>query len=71
MGCSSSPPGDFGDDGAYVVVEEGGKAHAARVPIHETFRVFVDGEGVVRTDHVLRLWSAQVVRLHYKLIRAD
>lgn len=67
----SSPPGDFGDDGAYVVVEEGGEAHAARVPIHETFRVFVDGEGVVRTDHVLRLWSAQVVRLHYKLIRAD
>jgi hypothetical protein len=37
------------------------------VPIHETFRVYVD-EGILRTDHVLRLWSAPVIRLHYKLV---
>ena len=66
----SSPSGSFGDNGAYVVVEDGGRTHAARAPIHETFRVYVDREGVLRTDHVLCLWSAPVVRLHYKLLRS-
>jgi len=66
----SSPTGSFGEDGAYVVVEDAGRTHAARAPIHETFRVFVDPEGVLRTDHVLRLWSATVVRLHYRLAPA-
>lgn len=66
----SSPAGSFGQDGAYVVVETGGRTHAARVPIHETFRVYVDTEGVLRTDHHLCLRSATVVRLHYKLLPA-
>ena len=66
----SSPAGGFGEDGAYVVVEDHGRTHAARAPIHEEFRVYVDAEGVLRTDHVLRLWSATVVRLHYKLVPA-
>jgi len=34
----SSPGGPLGSNGAYVVVDEGG-THAARVPIHETFKV--------------------------------
>lgn len=62
-----SAAGRFGGNGAYVVVDEAG-THAARVPIHETFRVYVDDEGTLRTDHRLRLWSASVVRLHYKLM---
>lgn len=67
----SSPAGSFGEDGAYVVVvDDHGATHAARVPLHETFRVYVDSEGVLRTDHHLRLWSATVVRLHYKLAPA-
>jgi hypothetical protein len=57
----------FGGNGAYVVVEDGGTSYAASVPIHEEFHVYVDDEGVLRTDHELRLWSARVVRLHYKL----
>lgn len=65
-----SPPGRFGQDGAYVVVRDGGRDHAARVPLHETFRVYVDRHGVLRTDHELRLWGAWAVRLHYKLGRA-
>lgn len=66
-----SPAGAFGGDGAYVVVRSrGGGAHAARVPVHETFRVQLDAEGVLRTDHELRMWSATAVRLHYKLHRA-
>jgi hypothetical protein len=63
-----SPTGRFGQDGAYVVVRDGGD-HAARVPVHETFRMYVDELGVLRTDHELRLWSSWAVRLHYKLER--
>jgi hypothetical protein len=67
----SSPPGAFGADGAYVVVRDprvgSRRVHAARAPIHETFRVYVDREGVLRTDHVLRMFRATAVRLHYKL----
>jgi hypothetical protein len=65
-----SPAGPFGTDGAYVVVRDPrrpGRVHAARAPIHETFRVYVDREGVLRTDHELRLFHARAVRLHYKL----
>lgn len=64
-----SPPGAFGRDGAYVVVRDAGRDHSARAPIHERFRVHVDGEGVLRTEHKLRMWSATAVRLHYKLTR--
>jgi hypothetical protein len=69
----ASPTGAFGQDGAYVVVRDGpgAGAHAARVPLHETFHLYVDPDGVLRTDHELRLWSASAVRLHYKLERAS
>ena len=69
----SSPAGAFGTDGAYVVVRDqrdpDRAVHAARAPIHETFRVYVDREGVLRTDHELRMFGARAVRLHYKLER--
>ena len=45
------------------------RTFAAHAPIRETFHVYVDDEGVLRTDHELRLWDARVVRLHYKLER--
>jgi hypothetical protein len=54
----TSDGGEFGENGAYVVVGAADGYHAARVPIYETFRVYVDDEAVLRTDHVLRLWSA-------------
>lgn len=62
--------GGFGDDGAYVVVR-GARAHAARVPLHETFHTYVDPHGVMRTDHELRVWGASALRLHYKFERAS
>lgn len=65
----TSPPGRFGQDGAYVVVRDR-RDHAARTPLHETFHVYVDPVGVLRTDHELRLGRTWVVRLHYKLERA-
>lgn len=64
-----SPRGRFGDDGAYVVVRVRGRAHAARVPIHEEFRVFVDDDGALRTDHRLDLGRWNAARLHYRLER--
>ncbi|GAB2658580.1 hypothetical protein GCM10027068_43280 [Prescottella soli] len=67
----SSPPGGFGDDGAYVTVVDGGRTYAARVPVHEEFRLYVDDEGVARTDHVLKIWGATAVRLHYRLAPVD
>lgn len=66
----TSPAGPFGRDGAYVVVEDGGRTYAARVPIHESFRVYVDPSGVLRTDHELRLGPAVALRLHYRLDRS-
>lgn len=70
----SSPPGAFGEDGAYVVVRGArGGAYAARVPIHERFHVYRDRDvhrdrrAVLRTDHELRLGRARVLRLHYRL----
>ena len=64
-----SPSGRFGDAGAYLVVRRPGSPSgwARRVPLPETFLVFVDEDGVVRTDHELRLWNAPVIRLHYRL----
>lgn len=62
-----SPRSPHGGLGAYVVVRVGGRHHAAHPPLAETFHVFVDEEGVLRTDHELRLWGLRVVRLHYRL----
>lgn len=42
--------------------------HAARVPIHERFVVFRDGDELC-TDHHLWLGRALVVRLHYRMRR--
>ena len=64
----ASPRGGFADNGAYVVVTHRGQTYAARAPIHETFRVYVDSNEILRTDHDLRLWSAPVVQLQYKLL---
>lgn len=65
-----SPPGRFGSDGAYVTVVDGGRAWAARIPIHEEFDVFADGsDRVLRTDHILRIRQTAALRLHYLLMR--
>ena len=67
-----SPVGAFGDDGAYLIVvrrdRRGG--WAKRVALSEEFVVFVDEEGVLRTDHALNLQRIPVVRLHYRIERS-
>lgn len=64
-----SPRSEHGGLGAYVVVRVRGCDHAAHPALAETFHVFVDEEGVLRTDHEVRLWGLRVVRLHYRLER--
>ncbi|WP_234974458.1 hypothetical protein [Williamsia sterculiae] len=59
----------FGEDGAYVSVLLGGQWYAAQVPLRERFRVYVDDEGVLRTDHSLHVGPARALRLHYRLER--
>ncbi|MDG4668228.1 hypothetical protein [Mycobacterium sp. 236(2023)] len=60
----------FGGDGAYSVVRFGDRWFASLTPLRETFHVFVDDEGVLRTDHWLRIGRWQALRLHYRLDRA-
>lgn len=66
----TSEHGAFGEGGCYMVVRDGGRDHCSRAPLHERFSIHVDDEGVLRTDHQLRLWSIPGVQLHYKLVRA-
>jgi len=63
----------WGADGAYLVVQPPGRVRgwARRIPVHEVFHVHVDDEGVLRTDHEIRLWRLQVLRLHYRLDPVD
>lgn len=68
-----SPRGPFGSHGAYLVVSPDPQRHAwsRRVPLPEQFDVFVDDRGELRCDHQLRLGSAEVLRLHYRMRSAD
>ena len=64
-----SPVGRFGDAGAYLIAtsEDGRTAWVRRVPLAEQFDVYVDADGVLRTDHSLDLWHIPVIRLHYRM----
>ena len=66
----ASPAGRFGEDGAYVVVRDAGTTYAARVPLHETFHVYVDdGRRAAHRPRPAGCGRASAVRLHYKLER--
>ena len=58
-GRSTCRPGTSGGDDWY----------AAQPPLRETFHVFTDEDGVLRTDHWLRLGRWQALALHYRLER--
>ncbi|MFI5506888.1 hypothetical protein ACIA48_05410 [Mycobacterium sp. NPDC051804] len=59
----------FGADGAYAVVRFGDDWYAAQPPLRETFHVFADEDGVLRTDHWLKLGRWRALQLHYRLER--
>jgi hypothetical protein len=38
--------------------------------LRELFHVYVDSEGVLRTDHTVFFLGLSIIRLHYKMTRA-
>jgi hypothetical protein len=67
----TSPPGGFGEDGAYLLVRPGASSQgwARRIPLPERFTLSADADGVVRCDHQLALGGREILRLHYRLQR--
>jgi len=59
----------FGSSGFYRIVEAGKNAWRVRnfTTLHEIFRVYVDEEGVLRTDHTITFVGLTILRLHYKM----
>jgi hypothetical protein len=59
----------FGRSGFYRIVEAGKNAWYVRnfSTLHEIFRVYVDEEGVLRTDHAISFVGLTILRLHYKM----
>ena len=63
----TSRGGSFGDPGFYFTVHRRGQVWARYVRrMQESIRVFPDGSDV-RADHVMWLWGATFLRLHYRL----
>jgi hypothetical protein len=67
-----STGGAFGKSGFYRIVEAGPDAWKVRcfTTLHEIFHVYVDEEGVLRTDHEIRFVGLTILRLHYKMTLA-
>jgi hypothetical protein len=59
----------FGDPGFYFVVHGRDGFVWARYlrSVRETIRVYAAERETVRADHVLQIWGAQFLRLHYRL----
>ena len=63
----------FGRSGFYRIVESGGDHWRVRnfKTLHEIFHVYVDEEGVLRTDHEITFVGLTILRLHYKMTLAQ
>lgn len=63
----------FGRAGFYRILESGKDAWRVRnfKTLHEIFRVYVDEEGVLRTDHTITFVGLTILRLHYKMTLAE
>jgi hypothetical protein len=71
FGLDSSGSG-FGRSGFYRIVDNGPDHWRVRnfTTLHELFHVYVDGEGVLRTDHTVSFIGITIIRLHYKMVRS-
>jgi hypothetical protein len=63
----------FGDPGFYRMVETDATTWKVRYlrTLRELFHVYVDQEGILRTEHSVRFAGIQVLRLHYKMERRN
>jgi hypothetical protein len=59
----------FGGPGFYRIVElASGKWRVRYIrTLHEIFHVYVDADGILRTDHIIHFLGLTVLRLHYKI----
>jgi hypothetical protein len=59
----------FGGPGFYRIVElDSGKWRVRYIrTLHEIFHVYIDADGVLRTDHIIHFLGLTVLRLHYKI----
>jgi hypothetical protein len=59
----------WGRSGFYRLVGSGDQHWRVRYvrTLHELFRVYVDDEGILRTDHTISFLGITVIRLHYKM----
>jgi hypothetical protein len=67
-----STGGAFSKAGFYRLVEAGPHAWKVRnfTTLHEIFHVYVDEEGILRTDHEIHFIGLTILRLHYKMTLA-
>jgi hypothetical protein len=59
----------WGHSGFYRIVRSGANHRRVRYvkTLHELFRVYVDDEGVLRTEHTISFLGLTIIRLHYKM----
>ena len=71
FGLDSTGTG-FGKSGFYRIVEIGPDVWKVRYfsTLHEIFHVYVDPDGILRTDHEVHFSGLTVLRLHYKMTLA-
>jgi len=62
----------FGDPGYYRILQLDVDTRKIRLirALKESIHVYVDDQGTLRTDHIFRFWSLEMLRLHYKIIPA-
>ena len=62
----------FGKSGFYRIIEGGPEHYIVRHvrTLREIFHVYVDEEGVLRTEHSVLFLGLTIIRLHYKIIPA-
>lgn len=60
----------FGGPGFYRIVElKSGEWRVRYIrTLHEIFHVYVDADGILRTDHIIHFLGLTVLRLHYKIM---
>jgi hypothetical protein len=59
----------FGRSGFYRIVASGPDRRRVRYvkTLHELFHVYVDAEGILRTDHRVSFLGITIIQLHYKM----
>jgi len=72
FGLDSSGSG-FGRSGFYRIVKSGAEHWRVRnfKSLHELFHVYIDNDGVLRCDHKISFVGLTILRLHYKMMRAN